>query len=84
LTVINLVAIPVTNCSANPARSLGVAWFAGGGALSQMWLFIVAPTVGAAIAGAMYALVTGAPTLTSVLPRIPSWRRASGPPNRSG
>jgi aquaporin Z len=43
LTVINLVAIPVTNCSANPARSLGVAWFAGGGALSQMWLFIVAP-----------------------------------------
>jgi aquaporin Z len=62
LTVINLVAIPVTNCSANPARSLGVAWFAGGGALSQMWLFIVAPTVGAAIAGAMYALVTGAPS----------------------
>jgi aquaporin Z len=62
LTVINLVAIPVTNCSANPARSLGVAWFAGGGALSQMWLFIVAPTVGAAIAGATYALITGAPS----------------------
>jgi aquaporin Z len=60
LTVINLVAIPVTNCSANPARSLGVAWFAGGGALSQMWLFIVAPTVGAAIAA--YALITGAPS----------------------
>ena len=62
LTVINLVAIPVTNCSANPARSLGVAWFAGGGALSQMWLFIVGPIIGAAIAGATYKMITGAPS----------------------
>ena len=62
LTVVNLVAIPVTNCSANPARSLGVAWFAGGAALAQVWLFIVAPIIGAAIAGATYALITGAPS----------------------
>ena len=62
LTLVNLVAIPVTNCSANPARSLGVAWFAGGGALAQLWLFIVAPIIGAAIAGATYALITGAPS----------------------
>lgn len=60
LTVIHLVSIPVTNTSVNPARSLGVAWFAGGGALSQVWLFIVAPVIGAAIAGATYALITGA------------------------
>ena len=62
LTVVNLVAIPVTNCSANPARSLGVAWFAGTAALAQIWLFIVGPHLGAAIAGATYALITGAPS----------------------
>lgn len=60
LTLIHLVSIPVTNTSVNPARSLGVAWFAGGGALAQVWLFIVAPIVGAAIAGATYAVITGA------------------------
>jgi aquaporin Z len=46
----------------NPARSLGVAWFAGGAALAQVWLFIVAPIVGAAIAGATYAMITGGPS----------------------
>jgi len=60
LTLIHLVSIPVTNTSVNPARSLGVAWFAGGGALAQLWLFIVAPIIGAAIAGASYAAITGA------------------------
>jgi len=60
LTLIHLVSIPVTNTSVNPARSLGVAWFAGGGALSQVWLFILAPLLGAAIAGLTYAKVTGA------------------------
>jgi aquaporin Z len=60
LTLIHLVSIPVTNTSVNPARSLGVAWFAGGGALSQVWLFILAPLVGAAIAGISYAAITGA------------------------
>ncbi len=60
LTLIHLVSIPVTNTSVNPARSLGVAWFAGGDALSQIWLFILAPLIGAVIAGASYALITGA------------------------
>ncbi|GAA1594242.1 MULTISPECIES: aquaporin Z [Kribbella] len=60
LTLIHLVGIPVTNTSVNPARSLGVAWFAGGAALGQVWLFIVAPIVGAAIAGVSYAAITGA------------------------
>ena len=62
LAVTNLVAIPVTNASVNPARSLGVVWFAGTAAISQVWLFIVAPIIGAAIAGATYALITGAPS----------------------
>ena len=43
LTLIHLVSIPVSNTSVNPARSLGVAWFAGGDALGQVWLFILAP-----------------------------------------
>jgi aquaporin Z len=60
LTAIHLVGIPVTNLSVNPARSLGTAWFAGGWALAQVWLFIVAPIIGAAIAGASYAVITGA------------------------
>ena len=58
LTVIHLVGIPVTNLSVNPARSLGVAWFAGGPALAQVWLFLVAPVIGAAIAGVSYAAIT--------------------------
>jgi aquaporin Z len=62
LTVIHLASIPVDGTSVNPARSLGVAWFAGGAALAQVWLFIIGPIVGAAIAGATYALVTGAPS----------------------
>lgn len=60
LTLIHLVGIPVTNTSVNPARSLGVAWFAGSSALGQVWLFLVAPIVGAAIAGISYAAITGA------------------------
>jgi aquaporin Z len=59
LTVIHLVSIPVTNTSVNPARSIGVAWFAGGPALSQVWLFIVAPILGAVIAGISYSKITG-------------------------
>lgn len=60
LTLIHLVGIPVTNTSVNPARSIGVAWFAGSGALEQVWLFILAPIIGAAIAGFTYAMITGA------------------------
>jgi aquaporin Z len=59
LTLIHLVSIPVTNTSVNPARSTGVAIFAEGPALAQLWLFWVATIVGAAIAGIVYnALLT--------------------------
>lgn len=54
LTLIHLISIPVTNTSVNPARSTGVAVFVGGWAISQLWLFWVAPIVGAAIGGAIY------------------------------
>ncbi|WP_309080643.1 aquaporin Z [Zhihengliuella sp.] len=56
LTLIHLVSIPITNTSVNPARSLGVAWFAGPEALGQVWLFLVAPLIGAAIAGLTYKM----------------------------
>ena len=59
LTLIHLVSIPVDNTSVNPARSLGVAWFAGAEPLSQVWLFVVAPIVGALIAGLSYSALTG-------------------------
>jgi aquaporin Z len=59
LTLIHLVSIPVTNTSVNPARSTGVAFFAGGWALGQLWLFWVAPILGAVIAGASYAVISG-------------------------
>jgi aquaporin Z len=55
LTLIHLISIPVTNTSVNPARSTGPALFVGGWALSQLWLFWVAPIVGAALAGLAYA-----------------------------
>jgi len=51
LTLIHLISIPVTNTSVNPARSTGTAVFVGGWALQQLWLFWLAPIVGAAIAG---------------------------------
>lgn len=54
LTLIHLIGIPVTNLSVNPARSTGPAVFVGGWALAQLWLFWVAPLVGAAIAGKVY------------------------------
>jgi len=54
LTLIHLITIPVTNTSVNPARSTGPAVFVGGYALSQLWLFWVAPIVGALIAGWVY------------------------------
>ena len=54
LTLIHLISIPVTNTSVNPARSTGVAIFQGGWALSQLWLFWLAPLVGAVLAGLVY------------------------------
>src|SRR4051794_32650417 len=59
LTLIHLVSIPITNTSVNPARSTGPALFVGGWALSQLWLFWVAPLVGAALAGGVYRWVGG-------------------------
>lgn len=59
LTLIHLIGIPVTNLSVNPARSTGPALFVGGWALEQLWLFWLAPIVGAAIAGVIYAAVAG-------------------------
>jgi aquaporin Z len=61
LTLIHLIGIPVTNLSVNPARSTGPALFVGGWALEQLWLFWVAPIVGAAIAGVFYSVFTEAP-----------------------
>jgi aquaporin Z len=54
LTLIHLIGIPVTNLSVNPARSTGPAIFVGGWALDQLWLFWLAPIVGAALAGLAY------------------------------
>ncbi len=54
LTLIHLISIPITNTSVNPARSTGPALFVGGWALQQLWLFWVAPLIGAAIGGALY------------------------------
>jgi len=59
LTLIHLVGIPVTNTSVNPARSTGPALFVGGWAIQQLWLFWVAPLVGAAIAGVAYSALFG-------------------------
>ena len=54
LTLIHLISIPITNTSVNPARSTGVALFQGGWAVSQLWLFWLAPIVGAILAGTVY------------------------------
>ena len=60
LTLIHLISIPVTNTSVNPARSTGPAIFVGGWALQQLWLFWIAPIVGAVIAGVVHkALLEG-------------------------
>jgi aquaporin Z len=59
LTLTNLVAIPVTNASVNPARSTGPALFVGGWALQQLWLFWVAPIAGAVLAGLVYPIIGG-------------------------
>src|SRR5271157_2644364 len=59
LTLIHLVGIPVTNTSVNPARSTGPALFVGGWALQQLWMFWLAPILGAAIAGIVYTVMAG-------------------------
>jgi len=62
LTVVHLIGIPITGTSVNPARSLGPALIVGGLALHQVWLFIVAPLVGGAVAAALHLLLSGSST----------------------
>ncbi|MEK6230629.1 MAG: aquaporin, partial [Luteolibacter sp.] len=57
LTLIHLVSIPVTNTSVNPARSTGVAVFAGGWAIAQLWLFWIAPIVGGILGAVIYRFI---------------------------
>ncbi len=61
LTLIHLISIPVTNTSVNPARSTGVALFADTAAMGQLWLFWVAPLIGAALGGVIWRLLLAAP-----------------------
>ena len=62
LTLIHLISIPVTNTSVNPARSTGPALFVGGWALSQLWLFWVAPLIGGAAGGFLYRWLSDEPS----------------------
>ena len=57
LTLIHLISIPVTNTSVNPARSTGVGIFAGGWAISQLWLFWIAPIIGAVLGALTYKFI---------------------------
>jgi aquaporin Z len=66
LTLIHLISIPITNTSVNPARSTGPAIFVGGWALQQLWLFWVAPIIGAAIAGLAYTALAAEPAAPQV------------------
>jgi aquaporin Z len=59
LTLIHLVSIPISNTSVNPARSTGVAFFNGNDAPAQLWVFWLAPLIGAAIAGIAYPYLFG-------------------------
>jgi aquaporin Z len=79
LTLIHLIGIPVTNLSVNPARSTGPAVFVGGWALAQLWLFWVAPIIGAGLAGVVYKWLgaTGAEK-----PAVAPARAAHGAPAR--
>ncbi|RLU92220.1 aquaporin [Streptomyces griseocarneus] len=82
LAVIHLVGIPITGTSVNPARSIGPALFAGGGALSQLWLFIVAPLIGGALASFAHQAThprMGPANLADELTKNPYPRSDSGP-----
>lgn len=69
LTLVNLIGIPVTNCSVNPARSTAPALFVGGWALDQLWLFWLAPIAGATLAGLVYPALLGRTVAAEPLPR---------------
>ncbi len=78
LTLIHLISIPVTNTSVNPARSTGPALFVGGWAIQQLWLFWLAPIVGAALAGLAYSFLAGAPEAeTKTAPAVEARVRAA-------
>jgi aquaporin Z len=66
LTLIHLISIPITNTSVNPARSLGVALFAGAGLFSQVWLFWLAPILGAILAGLLHSALFDSATLEDI------------------
>lgn len=70
LTLIHLISIPVTNTSVNPARSTGVAVFAGGWAIAQLWLFWVAPIIGGILGATLYRFLSGELTLTGLSGQI--------------
>ncbi len=72
LTLIHLIGIPVTNLSVNPARSTGPALVVGGWALAQLWLFWVAPIVGAALAGLAYSWLGAGPEEPIVGEAVPA------------
>ncbi|MEV5507208.1 MIP family channel protein [Streptomyces orinoci] len=76
LAAIQLIGIPLTGASVNPARSIGPAIFAGGGALSQLWLFIVAPLIGGILAGFAHQITQprGAPVLVADERAVPGHR----------
>lgn len=76
LVVVELVGIPLTGASVNPARSIGPALFATGGALSQLWLFIVAPLIGGALAAVAHQITQprGAPVLIADERAVPGHR----------
>jgi aquaporin Z len=78
LTTVHLIGIPLTGTSVNPARSIGPALFVGGSALSQLWLFIVAPLIGgalAALASRYFFVEEGVPPETTAVEPVP----AAGP-----
>ena len=87
LAAIHFVAIPATGTSVNPARSVGPALFAGGDAIGQVWLFVVAPLLGGAVAGLTYSLLfgrSGTPVVGSGLTfgRVPAAVPGYGAPDR--
>lgn len=70
LTLVHLISIPVTNTSVNPARSTGVALFVGDWAMAQLWLFWIAPIVGAVLGATAYRFVAGEDPLAAPTPSL--------------
>jgi aquaporin Z len=79
LTLIHLISIPVTNTSVNPARSTGVAIYVGGWAVAQLWLFWIAPIVGAVLGAAVYRFIASEERSSSPSASVTEW---TGTPQR--